>query len=242
MISKKNILHLFLILFTGLVSCSKKENRFRPAGEQVVEIRATPSFSKIFLENHVDLEIQQDSFTEVRVIFGKNLIDGIKTEVKNGELLISDKNGGYWLRGFKPRAKVIVSVPNLTYITHEGTGQITCANYLRTDTLDVFLKSSGDAEIKVWNNKFLSHMMGTANLTVTGKTDEHAAYTTGLGFLYAGDLDTRYTWVYSYATGDCFLKASDLLIAIIRHDGNVFYRGNPGIEKTISGKGNLLPF
>ncbi len=225
------------------VSC-KKENRcdcIKRTGDIITETRVINGFDKIYVEDNLKVFITQDSIFEVKVEAGENIVPLIRTEVKEGTLYIRDDNRCNWSRSYNKPRNVYVKMPVINYITSDATNDIVSLNTITTPEFDVQTKNSGNIELTVNNLAIGSHMHGSGDLILHGITGEHACDIGGTSFLHCEDLQTTYTWVHTFTTGLCYVKASNLLICKIDYVGDVYCYGNPAtIEKEQKSTGQLF--
>lgn len=230
---------LFLVVF--LCAC-KKENRcdcIKRTGSIITETREINGFDRLFVEDNVNVFITQDSFFEVKVEAGENIVPLIKTEVTDGTLFIRNKNRCSWARSYDKPLNVYITMPVIKYITSDGTAAIKSLNTITTDIFDVQTKNSGNIELTVNNAKVISHMHGSGDLTLRGTTGEHACDIGGTAFLNCKDLETDITWVHTFTTGLCYVTTSNLT-CLIDNIGDVYCYGNPlTVQKTKNGAGQL---
>lgn len=233
----------FLMLLTVLISSCKKENRcdcIKRTGEIIMDIRHPSGFDKIFLENNLNLFVTEGPVFEVKVEAGEHVAPLIRTEVVDGTLYVRNKNRCNWTRSYKKPLNVYVTMPRLVYVTSDGTGDIKSLNTITTDTLDIQTKNSGNIEISVNNARVRSHMHGSGDVTLHGRTDEHDISIGGTAYIYAGDLETGYTYINTFTLGISYIRASNMLICRIEDKGDVFCYGNPTVvQKEQIGSGQL---
>lgn len=233
------LIPLFLI---ALFPSCKKENRcdcIKRTGSIVTETREINGFDKIFLEDNVTVFITQDSFFEVKVEAGENIVPLIKTEVIDGTLFIRNKNRCNWTRSYNKPLNVFIKMPIIKYITSDGTADIKSLNTITTDIFDVQTKNSGNIELTVNNSKVISHMHGSGDLTLSGTTIEHACDIGGTSFLNCKNLQTANTWVHTFTTGLCYVSTSNLT-CLIDNVGDVYCYGSPGtVQEIKKGAGQL---
>ena len=239
---------LFIIVLSVLLeSCSKDDfcNCTKSEGSIITETRMLSGFENIEMNDDVDVILTPDSVTYAELTCGKNLADGIETEVVNGTLVISNKNRCNWLRDFDNKFTLNIHCPKLTHIVDNGSGNLTCADSIRSNYLLVeswngtgnlsFIFSGEDIYLKLHT--------GTADMQATGIANLLYIYSAGNGFVDAGTLVARQAWVNTKSTGDCKVYAGELLDVIIDYNGSVYYHGSPPvIRQAISGSGNLYPF
>ena len=236
------ILALILITFSG---CKKDSlcNCLKKTGDEITEIRATNPFTSIEMNNNVDVIIKPDTTYKIQVTCGKNLIDGIQTEVINNRLVVRNINKCNWLRDFRNTFTVEVSVKDLTQITNNGSGNLYFTdtlfqpefqvdNWSGTGTLNLLLHC---------NETRLKLHTGPADINAAGYTAVGYVYTAGNGFCNTRNLVSDYCYVTSKSTGDVYVTATKELQAEIKYNGDVFYSGTPAtIKSVITGSGKLI--
>src|SRR4051812_21162166 len=123
-----------LLLCAFAFSTCKKENMcdcFKSTGHTTSEYREVSGFDQIKLHNNVDLIITPGKPFSCRVTAGSNLIDMVKTKVEGNMLVISNENKCNWVRSFKNRFTVELSMPSLTYLYFTGSGTVTLKDTIR---------------------------------------------------------------------------------------------------------------
>ncbi len=239
-IQKKGITLLLSAII--LLSACKKENMcdcIKRTGAITTETRAISGFNMVYVEDNLNVFITQDSTFEVKVEAGKNIVPLIETSVSDGTLFIKNNNRCNWTRSYDKPFNVYIKMPVIKYITSDGTGNIQSMNTITTDAFDVQTKNSGNIELTINNSKITSHMHGSGDLTLHGKTTEHACDIGGTAFLKCQDLLTTTTWVHTYTTGICTVTAAHLT-CLIDYIGDVNCYGNPVVLQDIqTGAGRL---
>ena len=237
----------FVVIAMILQGCEKDDfcNCTKGEGSKISETRMLPVFERIELNNNIDVVLTPDTVTYAVLTCGKNLADGIETEVLNGTLVIRNINRCNWLRDFENTFTLNVHYNKLSHIVYNGSGDITCADTVRTNNLLVeswngtgklsFLFSGGELYLKLHT--------GTADMAASGIADLLYIYTAGNGYIKAGSLVADHAWVNTRSTGDCEVYATEILDVNITYNGDVYYHGEPlVIRQQITGSGNLFPF
>lgn len=232
-------------LMLVLQACSEDDfcNCLQKAGSTVTESRQVPGFTKIQMNNNIDLEVIPDSVDAVFVTCGSNLADGISTVVESGTLVLKNINKCNWLRSPKNKFTVRVHTKKLEYILSQGTGDIWFLDSLRTSPF--LLESSngtGDYHL-LFSNDFteLKLHSGPADLYVKGAVRKIYFYNGANGYIYADEMLADTTSISTYSTGDSKVYAKDRLDVNIGYSGDVFYRGQPVVTKSGDGSGQLIP-
>jgi len=242
--NKFSLLFLLGVVLT-FVGCEKDSlcNCLKNEGGEISETRALPPFTKIEMNNNVDVIFSQDSIFNVKVTCGKNLMDGIVTEVSGSTLKIFNINKCNWLRDFENEFTIEITMPTLERITNNGSGNITCAEIIKGNTFQVdSWNGTGVMDFKLEYNdvKFKLHT-GPADIIASGIVKDCYVYTAGNGFFRGAALQSEYCYVLTKSTGDCEVFASKELGANIEYEGDVYYYGNPPtIIPVISGEGTLI--
>lgn len=218
------------VLFLAIFSACKKENRWdcvKRTGPIINEIRVLDAFDKIYLEDNVKVYLTQDSVQEVKVEAGENIVPLIITKVENGTLYISNKNRCNWSRSYDKTLVVHLKMPQIKFITSDGTHEIMGLNTITSDSVRIRTKNSGNVELAV-NNVFVgAQMHGAGDVTVKGNTSSFVCDIGGTAFLRCENLATSSTWVHTFTTGLCYVRATDLLTCEIDNVGDVYCYGNP---------------
>lgn len=218
------------ILLSYLSSC-KKENScdcIKSTGTIVGETRNVPKFTRLLIENDVNVFIKQDSVFNVQVSAGKNLMGLVKTEVRDGELTIMNSNKCNFMRSYEPKINVYISMPVILYVKHNGTGLVKSVNTITTSEFDIWTQSSGDIIMDVNNNKMHTHLQRNSDITLTGRCNELTCYCDHSGMLHAEKLIAEeYVWFVNKSTSDShFFITQGLINITLLGVGNIYYSGN----------------
>jgi hypothetical protein len=230
---KTNKLPLFLIpaLLILFAACQKENSCdcIKRTGEIIKDKRTLPAFNEIDVEDNLNVFIKEDSIFDVTVEAGENIAPLIKTDVVDGILFIRNKNRCNWTRSYKKPLNVYVTLPKVRYITSDGTGDIKSLNSITTPILDIQIKNSGNIELTVNNERVLTHMHGSGDVTLHGSTHEHDCSIGGTAYIYARDLETSYTYIHTFTLGNSYIQAKDLLICLMEEKGDTYCYGNPSV-------------
>jgi hypothetical protein len=245
MLSKRTLTTLLILISAVLSGCKKDSlcNCFESTGNNTTETRLLADFTAMEMDNNVDVVLVPGSVSQVKVTCGKNLVDGIRTEVKDSKLYISNKNKCNWLRDFKIKFTVEVFYDELTNITNRGSGNLSCNGQLKMPVFQVdSWNGSGILNFDLdCNEVFFKLHTGPADIFATGKTGTMYIYSAGNGYVKVAAVESENTYVTSKSTGDCEVNAINKLEAIIEYNGDVYYKGSPANLKTeITGKGKMI--
>ncbi len=237
---------LTLILCLGVMSCSKDGGScLTNTGPVITLERITSDFDTINVNEYVNVILTQDTINRVRVEAGKNIINGISTEVTDRTLFVHNNNQCNWLRSYNSPINVYLSVRNLRKIYYNSSGNITTTNPITTPTL--WVDGWGgcgtiDLELNIDAGTFIQHM-GTADFKLRGKCKVSSIHAGDFGLFECREMETAYSFIRNEGSNDCYIKVIKYLDATIGSIGSIYYRGAPdSINIYIHGSGVVEPF
>ena len=218
---------------------------FKPRGETLIENRTVNNFTTIQVFDKIDVYYTQDTTSttcSVKVVTGKNLMSSITTEVNNGVLQIINLNKCNFVRGSHNDVTVYITSPPVKTFIQDGVGNLYGTNTVKGDSIQIYLRNSGDIHLHVNTNHFASHAHGVGDLYVDGNAPDYYSYSVGQGFIHAQNLSTTTAYMYYSSNGEARINVAGQLTAVLPSTGNVYYSGNPGVvQRTGTGSGKLIP-
>ena len=222
-------------------SCFREDHCIRGEGNVETRTLELSPFSSIHLQGSMNVEIQYGDAQKVVAVGHGNIIDELETEVIDGIWYIGLGTGCF----YNFDLKVYVTLPLLTRVSNNGSGDISILDMPGTDHLEIRNQGSGEIRLnsvsttrvldvkiqgsgpvsfyKPWND------LDSLNITVnsSGKCE---------AFLLPAPAVT----VHSSGSGDIEVNATGTLKVTIMGSGDVFYKGDPEIELDDKGSGKLL--
>jgi hypothetical protein len=187
----------------------------RGSGHLITQSRELAEFRRISNDGSVDLDISVGPEQSVAVVADDNIAPRVETQVRDGELFVSER-GSYW--GLHS-LKVKIVVPQLDALNLEG---------------------SGDAEVKgVTGSSIDLSTHGSGDITASGRVDKVSLSGYGSGDAYLEKLDADDAVVKLRGSGDAHVNASRTLDVEIFGSGDVHYRGSPRVNSTVKGSGDV---
>jgi len=234
----KTIISKLIVVFfttTLITSCSVDIfNRVDGNRHVVTENRKlNDDFTAVKVSSGIDLYITQGNIADLSVEADENLLDIIKTEVKDGQLRIySEKN--IWRA--KAR-KVHLTVKTINELKATSGSDVYSENIIKTSHFKVSVASGADARIKVIADRVESSASSGADLRISGKTTNHTSNASSGSSIYAYRLKSEETTVKVNSGADINIHASKSINAKANSGGDIDYRGNPKnvYKKTSSG-------
>lgn len=186
-------------------------------GAIVLESRNLANFNSINNTIFADILLTQGPQEEVIIEAQQNVLDQVKTEVNNDELMITVDQ----CVDIDQPVKLQITIPEIESLTLTGVGNIIAQNELTLMNLGVVLTGVGDFDLQ-----------GTAAiLDIT---------MTGVGDVRAFKLNTDTCDIDLTGTGDAEVFVNDELNVTITGTGTVFYKGEASISSNITGAGSIV--
>lgn len=245
----KNLNYTILVLLSFLFSCQKEHapDCFTANGADVSDIRSLGTFRSIDLNDNMDLTLFKGAEFKVEVICGENIMDKIATSVQSGTLIIDNNNKCNFVRGYKRRIKVNVTVPSINRVTNNAVGTIVFdSNYQQDSIINIGAGSSGDIYINGTFGEIYTSSHGNGDLYFNGTADRLIVYSNGTNYTNAEKLVVKYDiFINTYSIGDTHLSlnSANTLDFYIWKDGNIYYTGTPAAVHELSdgtAKGKLI--
>lgn len=219
-----------------LTSCFNMFPCVKGSGEIIKEERDVDSFNKIELETMGDIYIKQGEENALRVETDDNVIDLVKTEVKNDKLVIySEKN----ICPEKLRFDLIVRDLNSIIVT--GSGNIKTINDFTAEDFEIKILGSGDVRISEINARNIElEVSGSGDVMLKGKSDRLITEINGSGDINAFGLEVKDVMIEINGSGDLSIHATNKLHIEINGSGDIVYKGDPEIKQEIFGSGDII--
>jgi len=238
----KHILPFFIVLLCG---CQREQwdDCITSTGPDSQEVRTPGVFTTVDLDDRIDLVLEARESGTIAVEAGENLIDQVRTDVRDGVIEIRNENKCNWVRSFKPRITVKVSLADVAKLVLRGTGNVRC-----TDTIvrDVFLLdqwgAQGTTELTLDVGRVdIGLHSGAGDVLLHGRSFEANLYNGIMGPIDASDMRARFVSVNNSGITDIRCWADNGLNVQLYDVGDVYYRGDPPMLQThITGSGELI--
>lgn len=201
---------LFLIMIIGFLGCDSEDTNdcFQTSGEIVQKEVEVESFSEIMVFERIKLFIEQGPVQKVIVESGKNLINEVDVEVKDGRLLLKNENSCNLFREYGI-TKVYVTTPDLTWLQSSSNIAIESVGTLKLDNLWLrSLNQELDPDINTDGDFILD--LEVKNLRITNDNYSH--------YFLTGKAENVNIF---FAAGDGRLEGRDFIV----QNYDIFHRG-----------------
>lgn len=246
---RKLLIILTLCFLASLISCKKAPLNVGPI---VCQTRELPDFNEVHINDNISVSLVRSDTCYIEITTGKNIIDNIITEVKDGKLTIGNTTTLDWIRPFDYELHTILYFKDITNLvfsssgtlnnTNNYTGQLNPGDFYRFE-ID---GGSGDVELDINNCDDLRivYQYGISRLNIHGKNNKNLViYKRSYGLLDAKEYEAQYVSITSISVSDCYINASDYINAEINDLGDIYYKGEPDSISVTYGeyaKGRLI--
>jgi hypothetical protein len=251
---------LILLLFIPSLACgSFTRDTITGSSDIVNQVFDVRDFDRVSLEAMGSVFIEQGQNHSLSVQADDNIIPLLDIKVRGGELRLSVKPG----YDINPSESMIfnVTVPELTAIAVDGSGDFHVGP-VSTDRLAVSLRGSGNVEVEALTANSLSidldgsgdiriqdvnveaietSLQGSGDIDLEGKAETEKLTVGGSGNYLAGGLEAAAADISIPGSAAVTLWVSDELQVRVNGSGDVQYYGQPIIDQSGSGSGNLTP-
>ena len=250
---------LTIIAFTLTFSSCKKDTWpcISGKGNAIAVQRAVDGFSRVESLMDAEVFITQGSEYSVALEAQNNLIEHIRTEVKNGELRIYNKRcikkhdpvrvhitmptvSGVVLAGSGSIRLVNRIESNALYVSLTGSGSIVSNDSVIADHLDTELSGSGDVALHGAFGAVSTGISGSGSVEVQGHGASHDVKISGSGDVNTFGLAVKTSNVNITGSGNARVNVSDNLTVDITGSGQVYFKGQPSVTTNITGSGAVV--
>ena len=210
-------------------------------GDVVTLERSVGSYDEVALAGWFDVELVDGDEGEITIKGESNLLQYIKTEVKDGKLIIKKENG-VTLRPSSWRDAILITVPveQINALSLSGSGDVVSKTTLKSNDFDVSIAGSGDIDITIEAQEVDASLSGSGDITISGKTTVLDVQVAGSGDVRAFDLEADDVDVKVSGSADVKVTANRSLNARVSGSGDIMYRGNATkVNSKASGSGDI---
>jgi hypothetical protein len=219
--------YLSLLLLLAMFCCKDDSNCLKSTGKIITESRNLPPFNVIFVHDNLDLIFTSDTVQKVEIEAGKNIMDGISTEVINGSLYIKNNNKCNWARSYDKKIKVYISQPSFFELYNYTSGNISNSKQQVFDSLIIHNYGNGELNMNIKCDKLKVDTNFFGDIILSGEAGEVQAHCFRLARLDTRSLKCQDFSILYEAEGDSYIYAENNLSGKIKSAGNVYYYGNP---------------
>ena len=240
-------LSFLYLLFLTAFGCKKAPERtcFKKTGKSLIETTHFEEINVVNVYDDVNIILIQDSLSYIETASYENIINHISIQFENHELVIKNNNKCRFLRDYDKQTTVKIHTPNLKKLAIYGKGKIETQNTIISADLHLYAHSS-NSEIDLAvnsTNLTVEFVNGTVSGKIKGIGQESYLFHSGYSNVNFIDLETKNLRVINKSYSSTFVNVTNSLSSKIENTGNIYYKGNPTIENSITlSSGKLLKY
>jgi hypothetical protein len=206
--------------------------------EDVTENRKVKNFNAIKVSTGIDLYITMGENENVKVVADEDIIDKLKTEVKDGTLSVYIKQNDWfgWKGGNKTR-KVYVELKELVALKASSGSDVYCENTLKGDALKVSASSGSDVNLNVFYKNLSIDTSSGSDAKAKGKVKFLEVEASSGSDIKAHDLESKVCKARASSGSDISVNVSDEIYAHASSGADIKYYGNPQVRDTDESSG-----
>lgn len=194
------------------------------------QTRKVDGFNAIKVSTGIDLYLTMGAEEEVKIVADDEIIDEIKTEVKDGTLHIYMKQNNWFNWGGNKSRKAYVTVKVLEKLHASSGSDVKTENTIKGESLEVKASSGSDVELDVYYKNFSVDTSSGSDARLSGKTKTFKAEASSGSDIKANDLEAQICKVRASSGSDISVNVTDELYARASSGGDIRYSGNPQIR------------
>lgn len=237
-----NINHLSIISLSILIVALLTFSSFTPnekvvgKGEITTTKRQVKSFSGIKCSEGINVYLTQEDNIKVTVETYENLQDIIKTEVKDGVLIIYSDNSF----STKKSPNVHVSFKDIIFLKASSGSDIENIGTLNLDKIKIIASSGSDISLNIKSNKIIANVSSGADIKLIGSAN-FIKITASSGADFKGkEFTAKNCKAYASSSADITLVVTDRIIARASSSADIKYFGNAIAEKINTSSGGSI--
>lgn len=214
------------------------------AAERVRETRVATGFARIDIDGQADVTLRQGSSEGVTIEASAQALPRIRTEVRDGTLIISLEDQRHWWDwvpggGSTRSPRITIDFTRLERIDAAGALKFR-AETLKSD--DLRLDFAGACSLRIGDLQAVRLRLdgsGAIKAELAGKVGAQYVDLSGAGSYQAADLASDSAVLQVSGAGKAVVNASTTLKVRVSGAGHVEYLGNPKLDPHISGAAKI---
>ncbi|WP_127131519.1 head GIN domain-containing protein [Georgenia sp. SYP-B2076] len=205
-------------------------------GPTASEERDIADVTAVQLSTSGRLTISTGGEPSLTVTAGRNVLDRLTSEVRDGVLVLGAERG---MRGTLGDVSYELVLPEVEALTVEGSGDVD-ADLVATDGLSVTVNGSGDATVRGVDVADLDvTVAGSGTVDAAGTAGRQSVRIDGSGEYDGADLASTDAEVSVDGSGDAAVQASGALDASVSGSGSIVHSGGASVRSAVKGSGDI---
>jgi hypothetical protein len=234
-IYKRILPMIVLALLLANLPALAQRQQIKGEGEPVSQNRSVSGFKGVNVSGGFAVEITQGSKEGVRLEAQQNLLDNIRTEVKNGVLHIYNENSISTNKGMK----AYITVRELNKIDISGGVKVTGKSTFKANAFDLDMSGGSKVTLALNTKKLRANMSGASKVELSGKADDFVMNLSGSSSVLATELEAKNVSVEASGASKVKVFAKDNLRVSASGASKVEYNGTPSVTTDVSGASKI---
>lgn len=220
--------------------CKESAQPWQSFGEITTETRPLADFTKIHASHNIQLCITQDTSkaNSIQITYGKNTLSGIVTKIKDGELIIEDKNQAKWLRNLNTLPLCTLNLHQISKIHLEGNAKLTCIDTLRTPALEFTVNSVGQQQLLIHCGQLFGGIQNSGYVNAAGTATIFSWSCEKGSGIDARNLLSHDVYMRHFTIHDVYVNPSKQFEAYAYNSGNIYYFQTPSYKFKVIEEGS----
>jgi len=202
---------IVLLTGCGVVNCTEG------TGEMISKTFPQESFDSFELSSSADVELVPSDKNAIEVYTYPNVMEKLDIDNKGGEVDLDFDGCVNMDKGMKVR----VYFTKLHKVKLSGSGNIFSRSKVTTDSFEISIMGSGDANIDAEVDNLRAEIMGSGDVVLRGKTKVLKGVINGSGNIKANELASGTANISINGSGDATLGSCANLTSSVNGSGNV---------------------
>ncbi len=205
--------------------------RIQGNGNIKTQNRDVSGFSGLDVSGGFEVQVTKGNNESLRIEADENLLDNIRTEVKNGVLHIYNEGN----ISTKKSMKAYVTLKELNSLDISGGVKVIGNSTFNPKTFKMDLSGASNVKLDLMTSRLVADMSGASKVALTGKADQILLDMSGASDVDAADLEAKNVKVEASGASKVKVFAKESLAINASGASNVKYKGSPRITSDTSG-------
>ncbi|WP_346862611.1 head GIN domain-containing protein [uncultured Draconibacterium sp.] len=201
------------------------------------QIRKVENFNAIKVSTGIDLYLTMGTSEEVKIVADDDIIEDLKTEVKDGTLHIYVKQNNWFNWGGNKTRKAYVTVTELVALHASSGSDVRSENTIKGTSLEVKASSGSDVVLDVFYKNLSVDTSSGSDAKITGRVKTLEAESSSGSDIKAEGLEAQIGKLKASSGSDITVTVTDELYARASSGSDIKYYGNPQIRDTDESSG-----
>ncbi len=208
-----------------------QQERLEGNGHIITREVSVQPFTALDASGVYELKLSQGATESVKIEADENLQELFTVTNKGSELVIEMKTPKLKNLNLKNKLRVYVQFKNLASLHLHTVGNVTSANPLQFDGLELKNASVGNVDLELKATSLTLDNASVGNITLQGKADEAVMKNSGVGNLKAGDFVVQTLEIDNSGVGNADVNAArgisvhDSFLGKVRNRGAATRKG-----------------